>query len=262
MRAVRAVLALAVLALAVPALAAGAAQADDGSAVRAIGFSADGRYFAYEQYGVRGGDRQLYAEIVGVDVRDDRPEEAPIVETWLPEPDGRMRKGEAPTLAQVRDRAALKAGPTLRRLGIAVPGLAVGEVAESRSGEMLATAHVGAAREAAAGGMPLTLPSGPAARLVLRQIPIDARRCAGRGAEDKPQGLVLTLEREGRTPHTLNHDRNIPVARGCPDRYGLAAAYMAPRADGSTALAVLIQYFFPAAEGPGRRFFAVTSAVR
>jgi hypothetical protein len=91
---------------------------------------------------------------------------------------------------------------------------------------------------------------------------MDVRRCRNVAAKHKPKAIVLALEREGRAPLTLTHDRNVPASRGCPDRYGLAAAYALPRPDGGTALAVFIQYFNAAAAGHDRRFFAVTAAVR
>jgi predicted secreted protein len=237
------------------------AAAGDGSAVRAIGFSADGRYFAYEQYGERDGDGQLYAEIYTVDVRDDRFEEAPVREVWTPDTESSKRKGERPTLAQVRERAAAQAVPTLKRLGIGTPGWRAGAIEESRGDAVLSPVQVGPVRDATATGMDVSA-LGLTGRLTLRPIPIDTRRCANRVVDGIPQGIVLTLERQGRTPLTIMHERTIPAARGCPDRYGLATAYASPRSDGSTALAIFIQYFYQAFEGPDRRFFVVTSAVR
>src|SRR5471030_2236845 len=62
--------------------AAGAAQAGDAAARRVIGFSPDGAYFAFEQYGTldRADSHSGWSEIAIVDTRTDEPAAgAPIV---------------------------------------------------------------------------------------------------------------------------------------------------------------------------------------
>lgn len=253
--------AIACMPLCLMLLTSGPAQAGNGSALNVLGFSADGRYFAFEQYGERNSDGQLFSEIVTIAVRDDRPEEGPIVETWQPEPGDRRRTPM--TLEQVRQRAAAKAGPTLKRLAIGAHGVLVAEALEGQARDVLGAARTDSVRAAALPALSLAASAfGSDAQLSLREFAIPVRRCQTAMPEGKAKAIALTLERAGRTPLTLTLDRNIPVQRGCPDRYGLVAAHVLPRPDGSIALAVVIQYFYAAEGGPDRRFFAVTAAVR
>ncbi len=56
------------------ALGGGGAQAraGDGSAVNVLGFSADGRYFAFEQYGEQDGSGSFYSTITAIEIAGDR----------------------------------------------------------------------------------------------------------------------------------------------------------------------------------------------
>jgi predicted secreted protein len=103
---------------------------------------------------------------------------------------------------------------------------------------------------------------GPDTRLVLREFDIALPRCKDLVTGEHPSGFGLTLERKGRSTIHLRRDQTIPVARGCPEQYGIAEVHTLPLSDGTTAIAVVIQYFYMAFEGPDRRFLVVTGRVR
>ena len=86
-------------------------------------------------------------------------------------------------------------------------------------------------------------------------------RCKDLVSGEHPNGFGLTLERKGRPTIHLSRDQTIPTSRGCPERYGIAEAHAHPLPDGSTALAVIVQYFYTGFEGPDRRFIVVAGRV-
>ena len=103
---------LPVLAALVASLSAltGAAQAGDASARRVIGFSPDGAYFAFEQFGTldRTDTHSGWSEIAIIDTRTDAPAPgAPILVAS-------DKKGDIP-LNQARALAAAQAAPLLAK---------------------------------------------------------------------------------------------------------------------------------------------------
>jgi predicted secreted protein len=248
------------------AIAAGTAdaRAGDGAALNALGFSADGRFFAFEQYGEQDGSGSLYATITAVETTGDRLVKGMPV-TAIMDPDD-PRLGKEPRdkqLADVRAKAAAGAAAILRQLGISTAGHMVASVRDSRARAMLQPEHVKTAQKAAVAAIALPADRfGPDTRLVLREFDIALPRCKDRVSGEHPNGFGLTLERKGRPTIHLSRDQTIPVSRGCPEKYGIAEAHLLPLPDGSSTLAVLIQYFYTAFEGPDRRFIVVTGRVR
>src|SRR6185312_12134558 len=141
---------------------------------------------------------------------------------------------------------------------ISEPGHMVASVRDSRARAMLQPDQVRTAQKAAIATV--TLPAdrfGNDTRLVLREFDIALPRCKDLVSGEHPNGFGLTLERKGRPTIHLSRDQTIPAARGCPEKYGIAEAHALPLPDGSIALAIVIQYFYPAFEGPDRRFIVV-----
>jgi predicted secreted protein len=246
------------------AMALGAARAGDGSAVNVFGFSPDGRYFAFEQFGEQDGSGTLYSSITAIEVAGDRLiKGSPLAAALNPEDVGRSGEPRARLLAEVRAKVAMEAAPLLAKLGISEGARLVASSPRSRSREMLDSEPVKSVREDVVRTM--TLPAeilGPDAQLVLREFDIALPRCKNLVIEGHPNGFGLTLERKGRPTIHLSRDQTIPEARGCPDRYGLAEVHALRQPDDSIALAVLIQYFYHSFEGPDRRFIAITGRVR
>lgn len=244
--------------------AAPCARAGDGSAVHILGFSADGRYFAYEQYGEQDGSGTLYSTITAIELTGDRVVKGmPVSAIMDPDNPGFGKEPRDKQLADIRAKAAADAATVLQQLGIAGAGRMVASVRDSRARSILQPEEVKTARKAAVATV--TLPAdhfGPDTRLVLREFDIALPRCKDIVSGEHPNGFGLTLERKGRPTIHLSRDQTIPVARGCPDHYGIAEAHALALPDGGNALAVLIQYFYTAYEGPDRRFIVVTGRVR
>jgi predicted secreted protein len=253
-----------VLALGLPLAGALPARAGDGAAIHVLGFSADGRYFAYEQYGeydVAGG---FYSTITAVEIGGDRPVKGtPVAVSMDPDHPALGAEPREKQLADIRAKAAADAAAPLQPLGISAPGRMVVSVRESRARSTLSHEQVKNAMKATVATVALPAEHfGPDTRLVLREFDIAVPRCKDQVSGVHPNGFGLTLERKGRPTIHLSRDQTIPTARGCPETYGLAEVHAHPLPDGSTAVAIVIQYFYLVSHGPDRRFIVVTGRVR
>lgn len=250
------------LSLALAATAPGA-LAGDGSAINVLGFSADGRYFAFEQYGEQDGSGSIYSTITAIEIAGDRLAKGmPVAAIMDPDNPSLGKEPREKQLADIRAKAAADAGAVLSQLGIAVAGHMVASVRDSRARSILQPEQVKTAQNAVVAA--ITLPAdrfGPDTRLMLREFDIALPRCKDLVSGEHPNGFGLTLERKGRPTIHLRRDQTIPESRGCPEKYGIAEAHAHPLPDGSMALAVIIQYFYTAFEGPDRRFIVVTGRV-
>lgn len=239
------------------------APAGDGAALHVLGFSSDGRYFAFEQYGEQNGSGSLYSIITAVETNGDRPAKGmPITVIMDPDNPNLGKAPRAQQLADIRARAAAQAAALLQQLGISQAGEMVASLRDSQSRSILKPEQVKSAMKAAVATIALPADRfGADARLVLREFDIALPRCKDLISREHPNGFGLTLERKGRPTIHLNRDQTIPPARGCPEHYGISEVHALALPDGSTALAVVIHYFYPAFEGPDRRFLVVTGRV-
>ncbi|MHB1110638.1 MAG: DUF2259 domain-containing protein, partial [Devosia sp.] len=107
------------------ALLATPAVAGDRALIDFIGYSPDGRYFSFEEFGVQDGSGFPYSNIYVVDLPADK---------WVSgSPFRAQLEDEEATLADVRKEAAEMAKPTIGQLGITEP---VDLVAINGDGEM------------------------------------------------------------------------------------------------------------------------------
>jgi predicted secreted protein len=252
------------------ALPAGSARAGDGAAAAALGFSVDGRYFAFEQYGTESVSGMDYAEINAIDVATGRLVGAKPIVVNANDIDPK-RQGDR--LALVRAEAGRRAAPLLKRLDIEKPGAQIGFVAASRAHEttlQIADASNGGQASAVAALQANAITTvaldpasfGPGAHLALRTFAIAARvrNCVDNNYTAK--GFVLTLERAGKPPLKLGASAPPQAGEACPLGFGLAEAWASPGPGKGSALAVLVQRFEYVMEGADRRFVVVTGQVR
>jgi predicted secreted protein len=239
------------------------AFAGNGSALNVIGFSPDGRYFAFEQYG-EAGPAMVYASITAMEVTSDKiVKGTPAIASFNLDASDRSLDARRKLLAQARVKASQEAASLLRIIQISEAGLPIGAIAKSRARQTLDAEAVKSVREEAI--RTLSLPEqgfGPNSELVLKEFDIAMPRCSNPRGEGHPNGFALTLERKGRPTIHLSRDQTIPAWRGCPNRYGLSEVHVLPLPDGTISLATLIQFFNVTAEGTDRRFLAVTGRIR
>jgi predicted secreted protein len=230
-------------------LSVSASFAADAAEREILGFSPDGHYFAFEQYGVQDGSGFPYSEIFIIDLDNDR---------WLEGTPIRVRlEDETQDLGKARHKALTEAGKFLKQNHI------------ENTGRVLAS-------------NPVTQKTESAQRLVFRSYytslghlePIDDSdedvislvvedvvlpTPEGCPIGDTPlAGFVLKIKRGAETFREVHRDKSIPPSRGCPLKYSLSDAVAYASADGRIQkLVALVNVFSFGFEGADRRFIAV-----
>jgi predicted secreted protein len=224
----------------VPALAGDRALSDF------IGYSEDGQYFAFEEYGVQDGSGAAYSHIYIVDLAADAwLDGTPISVDAIEDADP-----EARPLFAVRTDARAKAAKQLRALQIDVPVEIVsllGEGVPDADGlsMVFSTPYC-------CGGPGQT--KGDEFTLALTTFPITSGEdfCA----EMNPVGYALTLN-DGTDTVELHRDgKKLPGSRGCTTEYRLYAV-LQPFEGGAGGRMAIVSSYRVGFEGPDRRFLAV-----
>lgn len=226
---------LAVLALSAPALAGDRAMLDP------IGFSADGKIFAFEEFGVQDGSGFAYSNIYVVDLSADK---------WIAGSPFRARSDdeEAP-LAAIRAETRGKLTPVLAQYDISVPAEVL---------VLNGDADPDADLSRVSFGMPM---SGPKAIHDPRTLAItvfdttSAEPCQDY-MDEKPKGFALTLKIDG-AAQEIHRDGALPKSRSCPLDYGLYAVFTPFGDYGFESAVALVSNYSLGFEGPDRRFVAV-----
>ena len=211
------------------------------AARRILGFSPDGLYFAFEQYGVQDGSGFPYAAIFVIRTTHDE---------WVKgSPFRVLLRDERARLRQARKDAMSKAAPLLKKLAIVKPGRLL---ASNPPGELSADPHhveVNTSR----------FVNAPPERWTFRleEIPLASARCS-KYLNNPATGFRLTTQSQGGAPQPLHEDSTIPDSRGCPLRYAISDIVIYQPGSGGRSFAILISVYAFGFEGPNRRFLAVT----
>jgi predicted secreted protein len=243
------------LAIAVSALSVCLAQAGDAAARRFIGFSPDGRFFAFEQYTTLYEDEAAFSEFVIIDTEKDRFVPGAPVRVLIRGDDGLDE-------TKARADAEKKARPLLEKYKVGEPGT---HIAGQPSMDLDDIGVYQMDPKPLSKSLDMALPGGRRARLALSRLPLGSALCEGYGGRGtagraKVAGLTLTLSVEGAAPLVLQQDKALPKSRRCAADYGIAEAYLYAAPDGTVTLAALIEYADNHGyhAGPNRRFMAVT----
>lgn len=228
------------------ALLAAPALAGDAAAIDPIGFSADGRYFAYEEYGVQDGSGFPYDSIFIVDLIEDK---------WVGTPVRARIDDESASLDAVRQKALAEARPQLDKLALTVP---------ARPLLMNADDEVATSGMEASFGMfgdGLDAPRDPFTLKLETFASTTTEPCASYGMEDPVQGFALTLADSAGNAAEIYRDTAVPASRGCVSDYRIHAV-MSPFPFGVSAspLVAVIGVYSLGFEGPNRRFVTVPVA--
>jgi len=254
------------IALGVMFALAGAAQAGDAAARRIIGFSPDGHYFAFEQYGRLDWSETSsgWSEIAIIDTQSDLFVGGKPI-TIADE------TGDAPlALDAARSRAARQAAPLLAKYRIASRGQRVGFDKFTFPDEMTAYAEIARVEQASRKWLPAIYDELGISTIHLDEILVDsATDCSSSLDEtaadktNKARGFRLTLQgQDGKAFNILHADKSVPASSRCPTSYSLSEAYVFKPKGKPPVIAVLVQRFGQGYEGRDRRFIAVTGQVR
>lgn len=221
------------LALAAPALAG------DRALIDYIGYSADGRYFAFEEFGIQDGSGFSYSTIYVIDLPADK---------WVQGSPFRARiEGDGATIGDARSAVFDQAADTLEKLEI---GAGAHPIAINGDGEPDAAAYslrFGTPGYGLDGVQDEHL-------LALETVPLPPGLDCGI-IDNKTYGFALSLDGV-----ELHRDTGkLPASRGCAMDYRVHAVVQAPDwLFGQPAMRVAIIASYPFGfEGPDRRFLAV-----
>lgn len=226
------------------ALFAAPAFAGDAANFTPLGFSADGRYFGYEEFGVQDGSGFAYSNIFILDVAEDK---------WVGGSPFRVRlEEESPTLAGVRTLAMGQAAKALADLDVTEPAIIAAMHADGQPVADRKTIMFGAP------GFGLNEPD-DSAKLSLSTFPSTSTvRCVEDFGFEKPVGFALELEPSDRAPVLIYRDESVPASRNCTVDYQLSAVVGPVNwAWNNRTPVAIISVFSQGFEGPDRRFIAV-----
>lgn len=210
-----------------------------------LGFSPDGRYFAFEQFGRLDNLTELsYAEISIIHRDDNRPVPGTPIRKILHDSSG----GAFPkNLEIVRKAAAQAAQKLLHQLKIAPRGY---HLASNPMTELVADPH-----HIQIELMPITGQTAPIA-FTLDDYPLP-QHAPGQICDEPVMGFSLTMEQAGEPPMTVFTDAEVPVDRGCVLNYAIADIFRLEETGPPYSYAALIRYERADIEGPDTRFLAI-----
>lgn len=236
----------ALLAASLIALSAAPALAGDAAKLDPIGFSEDGRFFAYEEYGIQDGSGFPYDNIYVVDL---------IADKWVAPPVRVRLDDENATLTAARQQAMARAKAMLDKAALVLPAEilllnADGEVAPNGTDVQFGT--YGNGLDDVLGTLKLSL---------ARFDSTTSEPCASYGMEDPVQGFALTLADEAGNSAEIYRDASVPASRGCVSDYRIHAV-LSPFPAGMSAspMVAVIGVYSLGFEGPDRRFVTVPVA--
>ncbi len=225
------------------------AQAADGAQTRAIGFSPDARYFAFEEYGIQDGSGSAYSTIFILDTEKD---------AWVKGTPIRMQgeEGEG-DIAVTRSKAMGQAAPMIDTLKLTG---AYDTLVHMPFTEIIADRRkVRFSRYYASSGRVEDYDALGSFQLEVKDVAVPQTADCPDADFITVTGMELTLANvKTGIAKTLAKDSAVPKSRWCPHAYDLEAIY-APTAQGlkRDPLVALIGVYSRGFEGSNRSFIAV-----
>jgi predicted secreted protein len=225
------------------------AYAANGAALGLIGFSPDGRFFAFEQYGHEDGSGFPYWDVFVIDLENNAWVKGTPVQLWLEE--------DGASLAQAREKARNAAAGTLKEANVIAPAdvLAANpatEVVPERERVTFDRWYRSWGARADDNGTELGRHELSVERIVLP-------RPAGCHEDDgDTYGFTLTHKRlDDGVTRVIHKDARIPASRGCPVTYDIAAVVAQTGFPEKDRLVAIVGVYAKGFEGLDRRFIAL-----
>lgn len=224
------------------ALLASPVLAGDRAALDIIGYSQDGRYFAFEEFGVQDGSGFAYATIFLIDLESD---------SWVAGTPVRVRAdSEERPLHTIRAEAQGQFAQYAARFALDQPGeliAMIGDGVPDNDGTTLAFGAVGFTGPGSVQGHNV---------LALESFAVPASPDCASWTDSEIKGFALSIT-SGDITTQLHRDARLPASRGCALDYrlhGVAVPFPGWSLAGGVALVSVYSLGF---EGPDRRFLAV-----
>lgn len=229
-----------------------AAHAGDFATLNFIGFSKDGRYLAFEEYGVQDGSGFPYSNIYFVDVAKNVFAAKSIVVRI---------DTETATERQARTRARTSAAASLRRLKIIERNTGtqvVSRLLTDVSGNHFYSEKPDGDQMINFAGVVGSMYRSGDYDLKLKSVKTKPKGCEY--AEDDYDVLMLDLslfDREKDKTISLQKDSTLPPSRGCPINYAIQHVYLY-----EDYIAVFLNTYNKGFEGPDMRYMVVTGKIK
>ncbi len=216
-----------------------------------LGFSPDGRFFAFEQYGIQDGSGFPYADLIILDTRRN---------SWVKgAPFRTLLFDENATMKQARMRSKDKAAALLQQMNISPRGTSL----LSNPATELTSPHLALFRTRAKDNIPNLRPY----QIALKTKSLLDKKCSL--ADNRSEGLTLSLTRMDSKKNTVflarEHKKiHLRRLRGCASDYKIADVLLFDpmETDGlhmeQAVLVVLIHVIQQGLEGNDRRFLALS----
>lgn len=219
---------------------------------RVLGFSEDGRYFAFKTYGLQRGSGLPHVNVYVVDlVRDAWVEGTPVRSSLGEDAMAEVEAAPFAALDAKRAEAMRDAGPILQELRIRRPATVlyaagIGQAHLDRDVTEIAIPNPDNPTAEPWGHMTLALTGIP--------LPTSLEYCAH---PDDLRGFRLEQLSSDAAPHVLHEDQRIPASRGCAQAYRLDAVVAAGHPSTETPLVALISVWRQGFEGLAREVIAL-----
>ncbi|WP_411035826.1 DUF2259 domain-containing protein [Shinella sp. BYT-45] len=232
------------IALAACLLAAAQAPAGDFSTFQSLGFSSDGKVYAFEEFGVQDGSGFPYSNVYFIDTEKDAYLSGTPIRVRID--DEAADVAEARAESRDKAKALIDAHKVLANPGVLAAFNPMGEVGADRK----RIEYLPHAIEPTPGGI---------YGLVLEEIPLALSHACRDITPDGGKGFRLKLvTRGGEAADTVIHeDTRVPESRNCPLSYQVSGAvtFNPPGADPVHVALVLVRSF--GFEGADGRWIAV-----
>jgi predicted secreted protein len=218
------------------------AIAGDIAEFRSHGFSQDGRYFSFEEFGRQDGSGFAYSNIYILDLKEDK---------WMPDSPVRVLiRNESGPVLKARFDALSKAAPLLQRYNITNSGVLMAASPINEAGNKHELAFKSSIPPSAGGETKPYI-------LYLSQYDLPDRFNCYDNGKVKGFRLDMTLGKGG-IGMELYEDRSIPKSRNCPLGYQLVSVYAPDRFNNHPYAVALVGVFSRGFEGPDFRYIAVS----
>jgi len=219
------------------------AYAGDRALFDAIGFSDDGRFFAFEEFGVQDGSGFPYSNIYIVDLERD---------AWIPGTPIRQRlDDESIDIADARTAAHDQAEPLLERVGIERPAELIYVLGDGVAGDNGKYAVVGVPHYNA--GEAIDVHS-----LVIETFESTSPLTCEDWFGQAPLGMTLVIaDSEAVETEIMRDAGTLPESRGCPLDYRLYGVFLPKDSQAFREGVVIVSVYPGGFEGPDRRFIAI-----
>lgn len=218
--------------------------AGDYATLNVIGFSKDGRYLAFEEFGTQDGSGFPYSNIYFIDTTKNAYA-APSIAVRIDK--------ESADESMARKRSAFLAAKRLRQLRIVKDNIGVHVVSHLMTDLTFDKGDPRVVKFAEEIG---SMYRRGDLELVLKETPIKTKDCEVYELETNLLELTL-VNNEDDTRKTLQKDTTLPTGRGCALNYELQDVYLY-----ENFIATFVRYFTPGFEGPDMRFMAVTGKLK